>query len=193
MEENSIKPFKMILIGGSAGSLEIILDVVSFLPENANYCCVVIVHRKSSAESILEELFASKTRLQVKEVEDKETIVPGTIYIAPADYHLLFETERTFSIDASEKIHFSRPSIDVSFESASEVFGSSVIGILLSGANADGAKGLQKIEKAGGLVIIQNPETAEVNYMPEQGLKLVERPVILHGNSIGAYLSNLLK
>ena len=183
----------MILIGGSAGSLEIILDAISFLPENANYCCVVIVHRKSSTESILEELFASKTRLPVKEVEDKETIVPGTIYIAPADYHLLFETERTFSIDASEKIHFSRPSIDVSFESASEVFGSSVIGILLSGANADGAKGLQKIERAGGMVIIQNPETAEVSYMPEQGLKLVERPVILDGNSIGAYLSNLVK
>jgi two-component system, chemotaxis family, protein-glutamate methylesterase/glutaminase len=193
MEENSISPLKMIMIGGSAGSLEIILHIISFLPANANFCCVIIVHRKYSSESILEDLFASKTRLPVKEVEDKENIVPGTIYIAPADYHLLFEAEHTFSLDASEKIHFSRPSIDVSFESASEVFGSSIIGILLSGANADGAKGLQNIERAGGLTIIQDPATAEVSYMPEQALKVLERPLILAGNSIGEYLASQVR
>jgi two-component system chemotaxis response regulator CheB len=193
MEENRMNPFKLILIGGSAGSLEIILNIISELPINKSYTCVIIVHRKSSSESILQDLFSGKTSLPVKEVEDKETIVPGTIYLAPADYHLLFENTTTFSLDASEKIHFSRPSIDVSFESASQAFADLTVAILLSGANADGAKGLQKIEASGGLVVIQDPETAEVGYMPAQGLKLVQSAVVLPGDQIGKYLCNLLK
>jgi two-component system chemotaxis response regulator CheB len=192
MEEARMSAIKMIMIGGSAGSLDIILKIVTDLPINKNYACVIIVHRKSSSESILQDLFSSKTLLPVKEVEDKEVIVPGTIYLAPADYHLLFENKTTFSLDASEKVHFSRPSIDVSFESASQVFAKSAVGVLLSGANADGAAGLEKIEAAGGLIIIQDPETADVSYMPEQGLKLTQSPVVLAGYEIGKYIQDLL-
>ena len=183
---------KMIMIGGSAGSLEVILNIVSELPINTGFCCVIIIHRKPSSESILQDLFSSKTPLPVKEVEDKEVIVPGTIYLAPPDYHLLFENTTTFSLDASEKVHFSRPSIDVSFESAAQVFPTSTIGILLSGANADGAKGLQKIETTGSVIIVQDPKTADVGYMPAQALKLVQHPVVLPGDQIGKYLRNLL-
>jgi len=188
-----VSSIKMIIIGGSAGSLDIILKIVGNLPINKSYACVIIVHRKPSSESILQDLFSSKTLLPVKEVEDKEMIVPGTIYLAPADYHLLFENKTTFSLDASEKIHFSRPSIDVSFESASQVFRDLAVGILLSGANADGAAGLQKIEAAGGLIIIQDPETAEVGYMPAQGLKLTQNAEVVPGYEIGNYLKQLLK
>ena len=192
MEENRMSSLKMIMIGGSAGSLEIILNIVSELPINTGFCCVIIIHRKPSSESILQDLFSSKTPLPVKEVEDKEVIVPGTIYLAPPDYHLLFENTTTFSLDASEKVHFSRPSIDVSFESAAQVFPASTIGILLSGANADGAKGLQKIETAGSVIIVQDPNTADVSYMPDQALKIVQHPVVLPGDEIGKYLWNLL-
>ena len=184
---------KMIMIGGSAGSLEIILKIISDLPANNTYACLIIIHRKPSSESILQDLFSGKTLLPVKEVEDKEVIVPGTIYLAPPDYHLLFENKTTFSLDASEKIHFSRPSIDVSFESASQVFSESAVGVLLSGANADGAKGLEKIEAAGGSIIIQDPKTADVGYMPDQGIKHTQKPIILAGNEIASYLQNLLK
>ena len=193
MEENRMSSLKMIVIGGSAGSLEIILNIVSELPVNSGYCYVIIVHRKYTLDSTLEDLFSSKTVLTVKEVEDKEVITPGTIYLAPPDYHLLFENDTTFSLDASEKIHFSRPSIDVSFESAAQVFGDSAIGVLLSGANADGAKGLQKIESAGGLIIIQDPETADVGYMPAQALKITQLPVVIPGNAIGKYLQCILQ
>ena len=192
MEENRMSSLKMIMIGGSAGSLEVILNIVSELPINTGFCCVIIVHRKPSSESILQDLFSSKTPLPVKEVEDKEVIVPGTIYLAPPDYHLLFENTTTFSLDASEKVHFSRPSIDVSFESAAQIFPASTIGILLSGANADGAKGLQKIETAGSVIIVQDPNTADVSYMPDQALKIVQHPVVLPGDEIGKYLRNLL-
>ena len=115
-------------------------------------------------------MFSSRTKLKVKEVEDKDYILPGHVYIAPPDYHLLLEDENTFSLDASEKIYFSRPSIDVTFESVAEVFGAAVIGILLSGANADGAIGLSKIQQAGGFTIVQDPESAEVDYMPRQAI-----------------------
>lgn len=192
MAENRVIPSKVILIGGSAGSLEIILNIISILPATGPFIYIIITHRKSSSDSIFENLLASRTTLPVKEVEDKEALRPRTIYIAPADYHLLIEDKNTFSLDASEKVQFSRPSIDVSFESAAEVFGSSVTAILLSGANSDGAKGLKKIEISGGVAIVQDPSTADVSYMPEQALKLLDRPAVVSGNLIPQYLLNLL-
>ena len=110
--------------------------------------------------------------MQVKEVEDKEFIVPNAIYVAPPDYHLLVEDEYSFSLDSAEKIHFSRPSIDVTFESVSEKFGQRAIGILLSGANADGAEGLGCIKEAGGITIAQDPASADVGFMPQQAINL---------------------
>ncbi len=172
MEENAIIRFKIIAIGGSAGSLDTVLRIFQTpdLPVSSSY--VVVIHRKNDPSSILSELISARTYLPVKEVEDKEPISPGTIYIAPSDYHLLIEDEKTFSLDSSEKVHHSRPSIDVTFESLAEIFGDAVIGILLSGANADGAEGLRKIRDAGGYTIVQNPATSEVGYMPQQAINL---------------------
>jgi len=154
---------------------------------------VVVVHRGKSGDSILADLLSSQTKLVVKEVEDKELILPGTIYIAPPDYHLLLENEYTFSLDASEKVHYSRPSIDVTFESAALVYGPALVGVLLSGANADGAVGLKNIADAGGFTIAQQPATAEVGYMPQQAINLTKVSVILEGEDIGIFLRTLLK
>ena len=112
-------------------------------------------------------------------MEDKDAIIPGTIYIAPPDYHLLIENKDSFSLDSSEKVHFSRPSIDVTFESVAEMFTNRVMGILLSGANADGAAGLACIKEKGGLTLVQSPESAEMSIMPQQAINrnIVDRIV----------------
>ena len=179
MEKNKITIGAVIVIGGSAGSLEVILDITNRLPLFATVIIIIVVHRKIDNDSILENLIAHKTLYAVKEVEDKDAIIPGTIYIAPPDYHLLIENKDTFSLDSTEKIHFSRPSIDVTFESVAEIFTNRVMGILLSGANADGAAGLACIKEMGGHTLVQSPESAEMSIMPQQAINrnIVDRIV----------------
>lgn len=191
MAKGSLK-YKLIAIGGSAGSLDVILKIISNASAYSNIFYIIILHRKSDAESILESLFSSRTKLTVKEVEDKDSIHTGYIYIAPADYHLLLEDKKNFSLDSSEKILYSRPSIDVTFESIAEVYGSFAIGVLLSGANADGAKGLSAMKKAGGFTIVQDPESAEVDYMPRQAIEQLHPDAIVHADEIPLFLSNLI-
>jgi len=192
MAEDNLGRYKMVVIGGSAGSLEIILKIVAALPQNSNASFVIVIHRKNEPDSILRNLLAGRTQLSVKEVEDKERIIPGTVYLAPPDYHLLFEDETAFSLDASEKIHHSRPSIDVTFESAADVYGAALIGILLSGANADGSNGMKRISENGGHTIVQESSSAEVSFMPQQALNLIKPDSVLNGNEIGSYLKNIL-
>lgn len=162
---------KLVVIGGSAGSLDVLLKIVPGLPVRSGASFMVVVHRKPDSDSALVEILSRRTAMEVKEIEDKEAIAPNALYIAPADYHTLLENRYTFALDVSEKIHHSRPSIDVTFTSAAEVFGEYSIGVLLSGANADGAEGLRQIKNAGGFVIVQEPSTADVGYMPEQAIK----------------------
>ncbi len=193
MAQDSITKYKMLMIGGSAGSLEGILKIIAALPVNRHLTTVIIVHRKNESESILANLLSTRTRLKVKEVEDKEPMFGDTIYLAPADYHLLIENEKMFSLDYSEKVHHSRPSIDVSFESAAHVFRAAVIGVLLSGANADGAEGLCKIHEAGGFTIAQDPASAEVSYMPQQAIDIMKPDKILNVDGIAVFLSSFIK
>jgi len=138
-------------------------------------------------------LLSTKTSLPVKEVEDKEALLPGRIYIAAPDYHLLIEDEHSFSLDSSEKINYSRPSIDVSFESVAGVFGKAVVGVLLSGASVDGAKGLQNIKSAGGYTIAQDPASADMGYMPQQAISFGQVDAIVNGKDIPAFIRELLK
>ncbi|WP_373331199.1 chemotaxis protein CheB [Salmonirosea aquatica] len=154
---------------------------------------ILVVHRKKDKDSILVDLLSYRTKLPVREVEDKEIISPNTIYLAPPDYHLLIERADLFSLDSSEKVHYSRPSIDVTFESVAEAFGDRVIGILLSGANADGAVGMAKIRKAGGYTIVQDPATADVGYMPQQALALTPVDSVLPAAEIPGLLQKLLR
>lgn len=176
--------YQLMIIGGSAGSLDMIFRIVASLPPVSNMFYVIVVHRRNSNDSILVDLLSARTTRRVKEIEDKEQIMRDTIYIAPSDYHVLFEDQQTFALDSSEKIHFSRPSIDVSFESAAEIFGDRCIGILLSGANADGAEGLAAIKAAGGFAMVQSPDSSEVGFMPQQAMNLITVDAILDSNNV---------
>lgn len=169
---------EILVIGGSAGSLAVVLQILPLLVKEWNFSIVLIFHRKEDDESPLIDLLSRRTLFEVKEIEDKESIRPQVVYVAPADYHVLIEKDKTFSLDYSEKINYSRPSIDVTFESAAEIFGPAVTAMLLSGANADGVEGLKSIKHAGGLVVVQDPQTAEVPFMPKTALDNVSVDVI---------------
>jgi len=192
MAEDSVNKYKILAVGGSAGSLDAVLKIVTALPATTHVSVVIIVHRKNDGESILTNLLSTRTDLNVKEIEDKEPIMPATVYIAPADYHLLIENEHLFSLDLSEKIHYSRPSIDVGFESIAQVFGKAAIGILLSGANADGAEGLNQIKQAGGFTIVQDPKSADVAFMPQQALEIMQPDKVLSSSDIAIFIKALL-
>jgi two-component system, chemotaxis family, protein-glutamate methylesterase/glutaminase len=192
MAESSLtNKFKLLLIGGSAGSMDIVLQLLPALRPGLQAAIVIVLHRKSNGESMLASLFASRTNLPVKEADEKEAILPGNIYIAPADYHLLIEQDKTFSLDFSEKINYSRPSIDVTFESAAEVYGPSLAALLLSGANADGAAGLKRIKEEGGYVMVQDPATAEVGYMPQYAINTVQVDAIMKPEEMIDWVSKL--
>ena len=183
--------FDLIMIGGSAGSLEVIMHLVRELPIDFKIPIIIVLHRKSEPGNLLQELLSERTSIEVREAEDKEIIEQGKIYIAPVDYHLLIEKNKSFSLDVSEKIHYSRPSIDVSFSSAADVFQSSLIGILLSGANADGAEGLLEIRNAGGLTIVQDPKSAEIRFMPQQALNIGAAEMILDTEGLVGFIKGL--
>lgn len=192
MEENKlISGCKVLIIGGSAGSLEVLMRIFPQLPSIQSFAIVIVLHRKNTEDSLLEELFALKTEIPVKEVEDKVKLKPGFIYIAPPDYHLLFEKNDLLSLDISEKVNFSRPSIDVSFESAAEIYGSSLVGILLSGANADGTQGLIEIKKAGGIIIVQKPENSKMPFMPQNAVNHTSPDYILDDEEILKLISSI--
>lgn len=179
------------IIGGSAGSLEVLLKVLPAIDPAISFPVIIVVHRKHGSDSLLTELLSSRTSLPVKEVDEKERILPGIIYIAPSDYHLLIEQDHTFSLDYSEKVNYSRPSIDVTFQTAAEVYKASLVCLLLSGSNADGVNGLKSVKLWGGLTAVQNPETAQVPYMPGQAMLHAKIDRILNIGEIGGFL-NLL-
>lgn len=181
----------ILVVGGSAGSLETLLHFLPMLKKDIPFAIVIVMHRKTDAESMLAELLQSRTDIPVREIEDKEKIVPATIYLAPANYHVLVETEKYFSLDVSEKVNFSRPSIDVSFETAADVYGAATTGLLLSGANADGTAGLKCIKEKGGKALIQKPSSAEVSYMPQQALREIAADAILVPEQMAEYINSL--
>jgi two-component system chemotaxis response regulator CheB len=184
-------PIKLVIFGGSAGSLDALLKILPGLDAQLPLAIVIIMHRKSGEDMTLEELIAVKTSLQVNETEDKTPLLPGHIYIAPAGYHLLFEKNGLLSLDASEKINYSRPSIDVSFESAADAFGPEMAAILLSGANADGTEGLKAIKNAGGIIAIQQPESAEMPFMPQHALSNIPSVDIFKLDEIRDFIMSL--
>ena len=186
-----MKNCKALVIGGSAGSLDVLLKVLPEINPLLSYPIIIVIHRKPGNDSMLAELLKTKTDLPVKEIEEKDKIIHPFIYIAPPNYHLLIENHLTFSLDASEKVNFSRPSIDVTFESASEIFGENLVCLLLSGANSDGTIGLEKVTKNGGTAAIQNIESAIVPYMPEYALEHVLIDDILTPKEMVNYINQL--
>jgi len=192
MEKNSIaSECRLFIIGGSAGSLDIILNILPLLHAGLPFPLIIVLHRKSSIDSNLSELLSTKTFLTVKEAEDKDSLSKGNIYIAPADYHLLVENDNILSLDFSEKVNYSRPSIDVTFETAAEAYKSGLVCLLLSGASSDGTEGLKAVKKFGGKVIVQNPLTAKVDYMPRHAIADVKVDHIIDATEIASLINSL--
>ena len=168
-----------IAIGGSAGGVEALITLLSALPAPYVPAILVVVHVPPDKPSLLTPLLASSCRLPVREALDKERIEPGTVYVAPPDYHLLVEDERQLALSQDPPVAYSRPSIDVMFESAAAVFGPRLLGIVLSGANADGAAGLAAIRAAGGQAWVQDPNEAAAAAMPTAAIKRAQPQLVL--------------
>lgn len=181
----------LIVIGGSAGGLQPILTLLPGLTTPFNAAVIIVLHRQSHYESVLTELLSARTVFPVKEAAEKEPLESGIIYIAPADYHLLVESDHTLSLDDSEKVNFSRPSIDVTFASAALAYGSNVTALLLSGANTDGTEGLIDVHEAGGTTAVQDPATADVDYMPRQAIQLAPVDIILPPHEMALFINEM--
>jgi two-component system, chemotaxis family, protein-glutamate methylesterase/glutaminase len=150
-----------------------VLKIIPLLEKDWNLSVIIVFHRKASEETTLAEMLSARTAFNVKEADDKDELVPGNIYLAPPDYHVLIEREQVITLDDSEKVNFSRPSIDVTFESAAQIYGNKLTCILLSGANADGVEGLKIARSRGAFIIVQDPACAEIPYMPKEAVNNV--------------------
>ena len=159
-----------VVMGASAGAVEVLLTLLPKLPENYPLPIVVVVHLPPDKPSVLAELFQARCNVVIREAEDKEPLMAGHVYFAPPNYHLLVEEKHYLSLSNEEPEHYSRPSINVLFESAADAYRDGLIGILLTGANDDGAQGLKAIEAAGGRAVVQRPDMATNPTMPQAGL-----------------------
>ena len=180
-----------VVIGASAGALEALTAILPSLPERFPLPLMVVVHMPPDKPSLLADLFRAKCRIQVREAEDKEPVSGGTAYFAPPDYHLLVEADRSLSLSNDEPVLHSRPSIDVLFESAADAYGPALIGIVLSGANHDGAAGLKAVSEAGGIAIVQSPKGAFAATMPEAAKAMCPSAQVFTPQKIAAYLQKV--
>ncbi len=163
---------EVLLLGGSAGSFKVIFQAARAFTPKLNKAVLIVIHRKRNYQSEIEETFATNIHLPFREVSDKDKLEKNTIYIAPANYHTLFERNGYLSLDVSDDVWYSKPSIDVTFESAVDVYRERCTAILLSGANQDGAEGLLKLRNCGALTIVQDPADAEMPQMPIAAIHL---------------------
>jgi two-component system, chemotaxis family, protein-glutamate methylesterase/glutaminase len=182
---------KAVVIGGSAGALQGLSILLQGLPANYDLPIFITVHVPSGRKSVLAEVLQSKCQIKVREAQDKEPISVGNAYVAPPDYHLLVEKDGTLALSSDEPIFYSRPALDVLFESAADAYGPAVVGVVLSGASGDGAKGLQSIEQAGGVAIIENPDTAYASIMPQAALNACSGAKIFSLDQLAEYLKSL--
>lgn len=181
---------KAIVIGASAGGVEALKVILKDIEPNIELPIIIVIHIKERSDGF-SKIYESINRLIIKEAEDKEKIENGVIYFAPSSYHLSIEENYTFSLSLEEKINYSRPSIDVLFESAAEVYTDNLLGIVLTGANSDGALGLERIEKLGGDCIIQDPKNAYFDIMPLSALKYTSKSKLMSLDAINRHIKKL--
>src|SRR5256714_5904048 len=183
-------PYSVVAIGTSVGGLAALTTLLAQLPADFSIPVVVVQHRSNDSERILSELLQDATDLRVSEIEDKDELAPGTVHLAPANYHVLIE-EGYVSLTVEEPVRFSRPSIDVTLTSAGDTYRSAAVGVVLTGANEDGARGLAHIVKRGGLALVQDPKTAEIPIMPEAAIRAVPTAEVLPLDTLGSRLIEL--
>ncbi|TRX75250.1 chemotaxis protein CheB [Pseudomonas mangiferae] len=183
--------FDALVVGASAGGVQAMLELFATLPASYRLPVVVVLHLPEERHSRLAEVFQARVALRVKEAEDKETLSPGVLYFAAPGYHLSIEQDHSFSFSREEPFHFSRPSIDFLFESAADVYGEALAGLLLTGANDDGAAGLAWIKRRGGLTLVQDPADAQVPTMPQAALARHRPDFILPLRAMPSVLAQL--
>ena len=172
-------PLDAVVVGGSAGAVDVLMALLGGLPGTFRLPIVVVVHLPRRRESVLAEVLAGRCALPVKEAEDKEPLAPSTVYVAPADYHLLLDAGPVLALSVDDPVHFSIPSIDVLFESAAVTCGARVAGIVLSGASEDGSAGLRAICAAGGIAAVEDPAEAAAPIMPRAAVRACPSALVL--------------
>ena len=170
--------YSVVAIGTSWGGLAALTKLLGDLPMDFGIPVVVVQHRSKDSERLLVQLLQDATDMKVGEIEDKDPLTPGTVHVAPANYHVLIE-QGYASLTVEEPVRYSRPSIDVMFSSAADTYGTAAIGVVLTGANEDGARGLAHIVKRGGLALVQDPKTAEIPIMPQAAIRVVPTAEVL--------------
>lgn len=178
-------------MGVSAGGFQALSTIFQCLKSDFTYPIIVVQHQSPTSDDFLVNYLNEQCRLKVKQADEKESILAGLIYFAPPNYHLMVETDKTFSLSIDPPVHFARPAIDVLFETAADVYGSKLVGVILTGANADGSRGLKKINEFGGLTIVQDPETAEAGHMPKAAIAATKIDHVMPLKEIGKFISRL--
>jgi two-component system chemotaxis response regulator CheB len=183
---------RAVVIGGSAGSVTSLLSIVKELPAAYRPAVFIAVHvPPDSKKSVLVDILQTHAEVAVREAQDKEPIRDGTVYVAPANYHLLVEAAGSLALSADDPVLFSRPSIDVLFESVADAYGNELVGVVLSGANHDGARGLKAIRQAGGMVMVEDPAGAYAPAMPQAALAACPDAWVGSSDQIASYLKHL--
>lgn len=178
----------LAVIGASAGAVQALLALLEPLPATDHFAILVAVHVPPDRSNVLVPLLATRCAMPVKEAEDKETIVPGVIYFAPSDYHLLVEQTGDLALSSDEPVNYSRPALDVLFESAADAGAPSLTGIILTGANDDGAAGLAAIVRAGGQAFVEAPGAAYARAMPEAAIAACPDARVLNLSDLAQHL-----
>jgi two-component system, chemotaxis family, protein-glutamate methylesterase/glutaminase len=183
--------YRAVAMGCSAGGLDALSVVLPALPGAFAVPLVIVQHISPRNMSRLHAILKAKCAIDVREADEKIQPRPGTAYLAPPNYHLLLELDGTFSLSVDDRVNYSRPAIDVTFETAAELWGSALIGVVMTGASSDGSRGLERIKRLGGYTIVQDPKEAEAAVMPEAAIRTAEPHAVLPLRDIGPTLARL--
>ena len=192
MRKSSGGSFKAVVVGVSTGGVSALKMVLGALPADFPIPILVVTHITPDSDDGLAVLLNTLCAIRVKEADEQETLAPGTVYLAPANYHLLVEQGGTLALSIDPPVNFARPAVDVLFESAADVYGPALIGVIMTGAGFDGSNGLLKIKTSGGVTIVQDPADAEMDSMPKSALKMLKADYVVHLKKIPGLLMKLL-
>lgn len=184
--------FEAVVIGSSAGGIKALSMVLSALPREFPLPIIVVQHVHPHSDSYLAKILDARCELKVKQADEKESILGGVVYLAPPNYHLLVEEDKTLSLSIEAPVNFARPSVDVLFQTAVYAYREKLIGLILTGANHDGSQGVKDIKQMGGYVMVQDPVTAEAEAMPRAAIAATHVDIILPLDQIGPYLLQLV-
>ncbi len=187
------RPYDAVVIGVSSGGLSALSTILPQLPADFPASIIVVQHLSPGADDFLSRHLDNICALKVVEADDKDVLEPGHVYIAPPNYHLLVESGGTLALSIEPRVNYSRPSVDVLFETAADAFADRLVGIVLTGANNDGAKGLQRIKQYGGLTIAQSPDSAQADAMPRAAIETASPHHVLPLDAIAPFLNDLFR